>query len=135
MQADGSIIIDTAIDADGLKAGSKEFEAAVRKMAGSVHGLNQSTKTALNKQLAALLKQNEAYTAQAKKVDDLKQKVSEYGNQKIPTEEYKNVQREIEKIEKAYRNLEVQRKKFASKGLNGHISVSKKFIAYIISAL
>ena len=105
MQADGSIIIDTAIDADGLKAGSKEFEAAVRKMAGSVHGLNQSTKTALNKQLAALLKQNEAYTAQAKKVDDLKQKVEEYGSQKIPTQEYREIQVQIEQAEKRLNNL------------------------------
>ena len=127
MQADGSIIIDTAIDADGLKAGSKEFEAAVRKMASSVHGLNQSTKTALNKQLAALLKQNEAYTAQAKKVDDLKQKVEEYGSQKIPTQEYREIQVQIEQAEKRLNSLIAAQERFLALGGSQNSKTFKRY--------
>ena len=37
-QADGTILIDTEIDADGMKAGSKEVESAARRMANSVDG-------------------------------------------------------------------------------------------------
>lgn len=36
-QADGYIIIDTEINADGMKAGSREVEAAVRRMATFLH--------------------------------------------------------------------------------------------------
>lgn len=47
-QADGTILIDTEIDADGMKAGSKEIELAIenitktaKKMSDSISGYNQ----------------------------------------------------------------------------------------------
>ena len=88
-QADGTILIDTEIDADGMKAGSKEVEAAVRRMASSVNDLGTKAKTALNKQVDSFAKLNKEYAAQAKKVDELKKKVAEYASQKIPTAEYR----------------------------------------------
>ena len=57
-QADGYIIIDTEINADGMKAGSKEVEAAVRRMANSVDDMGNKAKTALNKQADAFAKLN-----------------------------------------------------------------------------
>ena len=38
-QADGYIIIDTEIDTNGAKAGSKELEANVRQCISSINGL------------------------------------------------------------------------------------------------
>lgn len=96
-QADGTILIDTEIDADGMKAGSKEVEAAVRRMASSIDNLSVKAKTALNKQVNSFAKLNKEYAAQQKKVDDLKNKVAEYANQKIPTEEYREIQAQIER--------------------------------------
>ena len=84
-QADGTILIDTEIDADGMKAGSKEVEAAVRRMASSVDDLGTKAKAALNKQVDSFVKLNSEFATQKKKVDDLKKKVAEYGSQKIPT--------------------------------------------------
>ena len=74
-QADGTIIIDTEINADGMKAGSKEVEAAVRRMAASVNDLGTKAKASLNKQVDAFSKLNSEYAAQAKKVEELKKKV------------------------------------------------------------
>lgn len=96
-QADGTILIDTEINADGMKAGSKEVEAAVRRMASSIDNLSVKAKTALNKQVNSFAKLNQEYAAQQKKVDDLKNKISEYANQKIPTEEYREIQAQIER--------------------------------------
>ena len=74
-QADGTIVIDTEINADGAKAGSKEIEAAVRRMAASVNNLGAKSKTALNKQVDSFAKLNQEYAAQAQKVEELKRKV------------------------------------------------------------
>lgn len=115
-QADGTILIDTEINADGMKAGSKEVETAVRNMAKSVEDLGTKAKTALNKQVDAFTKLNAEFAAQQKKVDDLKKKVQEYGNQKIPTDEYRDVQNQILQAEKRMNSLINAQEKFIQLG-------------------
>ena len=126
-QADGSIIIDTQLNADGMKAGSKEIEASVRRMAASVDGLGTKAKTALNKQIDSFIKQNREFSTQAKKVDELREKVEEYANQKIPTNEYNKLQQELSEIESQYEKLNNQRKEFESLGVNDD-SLAYKFL-------
>ena len=104
-QADGTILIDTEINADGMKAGSKEVEAAVRRMASSVNDLGTKAKTALNKQVDAFSKLNNEFAVQSKKVDELKKKVAEYGKQKIPTAEYKEIQAQIDQASQKMNRL------------------------------
>ncbi len=87
MKADGTIIIDTAIQDDGMKAGSKEVEAAVRRMATSVNDLGRKSQIALQKQAASFAKLNQAYARQERKVKDLEKEVEDYGNKKIPTKQ------------------------------------------------
>lgn len=126
-QADGTILIDTEINADGMKAGSKEVEAAVRRMAASVNDLGTKAKTALNKQVDSFAKLNQEYAAQAQKVEELKRKVAEYGNQKVPTEEYSKLQNELSKIESQYTKLSNQRREYESLGI-GDDSLAYKSI-------
>lgn len=115
-QADGTILIDTEIDADGMKAGSKEVEAAVRRMASSVNDLGTKAKTALNKQVDAFSKLNNEFAAQSRKVDELKKKVAEYGNQKIPTEKYREIQTQIEQAAQKLNRLTAAQEKFLAMG-------------------
>ena len=115
-QADGTILIDTEINADGMKAGSKEVEAAVRRMANSVDDLGTKARTALNKQVDSFSKLNKEYAAQAQKVDDLKKKVAQYGAQKIPTDEYKEIQNQIAQAEKRLNALLNAQEKFIALG-------------------
>lgn len=115
-QADGTIIIDTEINADGMKAGSKEIEAAVRRMASLLDNLSTKAKTALNKQVNSFAKLNSEYAAQAKKVEDLKNKVAEYGSQKIPTEEYKEIQLQIDQATKRMNQLIAAQERYKSVG-------------------
>lgn len=98
-QADGTVLIDTEINADGMEAGTKEVEAAARRMAESVDNIGTKAKAALNKQVDSFVRLNQEYAAQAKKVDELRQKVAAYGNQKIPTDEYQILTKQIEKLE------------------------------------
>lgn len=115
-QADGTILIDTEINADGMKAGSKEVEAAVRRMANSVNDLGTKARTALNKQVDSFAKLNKEYAAQAQKVDDLKKKVAEYGAQKIPTAEYQEIQAQIDQATKRMNQLIAAQERYLNIG-------------------
>lgn len=126
-QADGTILIDTEINADGMKAGSKEVEAAVRRMASSVNDLGTKAKTALNKQVDAFSKLNNEFAAQSKKVDELKKKVAEYGKQKIPTAEYKEIQAQIDQASQKMNRLISAQEKFLAMGGSENSKQYKKY--------
>lgn len=125
-QADGYIIIDTEINADGMKAGSKEVEAAVRRMANSVNDMGNKAKTALNKQADAFAKLNNEYAAQERKVSELKKKVAEYGEQKVPTDEYREIQTQISQATQKLNSLKAAQDKFLSTGGKQSSSSFKK---------
>lgn len=125
-QADGTILIDTEINTDGMKAGSKEVEVAVRRMANSVNDLGTKARTALNKQVNSFSKLNKEYAAQEKKVEELRRKVSEYGNQKIPTAEYKEIQAQIDQATKRMNQLIAAQERYLSVGGKSSSSQYKK---------
>lgn len=64
-------------------------------MANSVNDMGNKAQTALNKQADAFAKLNNEYAAQERKVSELKKKVAEYGEQKVPTDEYREIQTQI----------------------------------------
>ena len=125
-QADGYIIIDTEINADGMKAGSKEVEAAVRRMANSVNDMGNKAKTALNKQADAFAKLNNEYAAQEQKVSELKKKIAEYGEQKVPTDEYREIKAQIAQATQKLGSLQEAKKRFLSTGGKKNSSPFKK---------
>lgn len=125
-QADGYIIIDTEINADGMKAGSREVEAAVRRMANSVEDMGSKARTALNKQADSFSKLNQEYAAQEQKVSNLKKKIAEYGEQKIPTEEYREIQAQIDRATQKLSSLESAQERFLATGGKKNSSSFKK---------
>lgn len=115
--ADGTVIIDTELDTDGIQAGSKEVEARLRNLAREVNNIGATAKAALNKQIDAFAKLNNEYAAQEQKVESLRKKVAEYGNQKIPTDEYKEIQAQIaEATAKQNRLIEARERYLANGG-------------------
>ncbi len=72
-QADGYIVIDTEINADGMKAGSKEVEAAVEEwqIPLMIWGI-KLRQLSTNKRMHSKL--NNEYAAQEQKVSELKKK-------------------------------------------------------------
>lgn len=126
-QADGYIIIDTEIDTNGAKAGSKELEANVRQCISSINGLGDKAKASLNKQANAFSKLNDQYREQEKRVEQLKEKVAELGKQQIPTDEYKEIQTQIESAKTQMDKLIYAQEKFVALGGSED---SKKYKSY-----
>lgn len=116
MTEDGSIVINTKIRTDGIKAGSQEIEAGLRRAADRVNNLGTSAKNAITKQIDAFAKLNNEYSAQEQKVESLRQKVASYANQNIPTTEYKNLQDEIKTTTEKMNQLIKAQEWFASNG-------------------
>lgn len=58
--ADGTVVIDTEIDTDGIQAGSKEVEARIRNLARKVNNIGATAKAALNKQIDAFAKMKDS---------------------------------------------------------------------------
>lgn len=117
-KADGRIIIDTEIQTDGMKPGTKEVEAAVRRMAFSVDDLGKKSQIALQKQAAAFSKLNSQYAAQEEKVKSLAEKIQKYGETKIPTQEYLDIQKQIRETEKKLNTLIQRQEHFLDTGGN-----------------
>ena len=116
MTEDGSIVINTKIRTDGVKAGTAEIEAGVRRAANRVDNLGTSAKNAINKQIDAFAKLNNEYSAQEQKVESLRQKVASYANQRIPTTEYKEISDQISKAEAKLNQLMSSQERFAANG-------------------
>lgn len=114
--ADGTVVIDTEIDTDGIQAGSEEVEARIRNLAKKVNNIGATAKAALNKQIDAFAKLNNEYAAQEQKVESLRKKVAEYGNQKIPTDEYKEIQAQIEQATAKLNRLKEAQERYIAGG-------------------
>ena len=115
-QADGTIVIDTEIQADGFREGGKEIESAVKRLAKQVEGIGTTAKKAVDTAVKAFVKLNQTYAAQEREVENLRNKVSEYGNQKIPTEEYRKIQSQIDQARAKMDRLTASQEKFLAMG-------------------
>lgn len=126
MTEDGSIVINTKIRTDGVKAGTQEIEAGLRRAANRVDNLGTSAKNAINKQIDAFAKLNNEYIAQEQKVESLRQKVASYANQRIPTTEYKEISDQISKAEAKLNQLTASQERFVANGGKKNTSTYKK---------
>ena len=100
-EADGRVYIDTELDTDGMKLGSKEIEDHVRRMAKTVAASSEKQKLAFQRQTNAFIKQNQAIAKQQAKVAELEREYEELSAQKVETEAFKKVNAEITKLEKS----------------------------------
>lgn len=124
--ADGSIIVDTEIEKDGMKAGTKELEAAFRRTAKRIAGLSDTAKAALSKQMATFSKQNQAYEQQKQKVEALRSKLEELGEQKVETTEFLEIGKQIDADTVKLRKLEEAQSDFLNAGGKESSSAYKK---------
>lgn len=133
-KADGTVVIDTEINSKGFQAGTKELEASARRMANSLDQLGTKAKIALQKQVDSFAKLNNQYAQQSKKVDELRQKVAEYESQKMPTQEYAEIQQQIDSAQSKMDKLIEKQRKFVELGGNTN-SKTYKSMQYDIEEL
>ena len=126
MQADGTVLIDTEIDTSGMKPGTKEVEAAVRRMANGIDDLGKKSEIAVQKQATAFAKLNSLYAAQERKVEKLREALEAYAETKIPTQAYAEVRNQIEKTEQKLTALLERQQKFLDTGGRTNSSTYKK---------
>ena len=124
--ADGRIIIDTEIQTDGMKPGTKEIEAAVRRMSVGIDDLGKKSQIALQKQAASFTKLNQSYAAQEQKVKRLREEIEKYGNTRIPTQEYTAVQNQISETERRLSALQERQDRFLASGGKKNSNAYKK---------
>ncbi len=131
MQADGTVLIDTSIKTDGFESGAKDLELAIRRMAKSIEGLGDKAKISLQKQVDSFTKLNNQYSQQAKKVNDLENKLEELKGKSIETDTFKSLTKEIDsaqnKLDTFYGNIRKMEKSGVSPSSSGY----KKAIAQI----
>jgi len=99
----------------------------VRQCISSINGLGDKAKASLNKQANAFSKLNDQYREQEKRVEQLKEKVAELGKQQIPTDEYKEIQTQIESAKTQMDKLVYAQEKFVALGGSED---SKKYKSY-----
>lgn len=115
-RADGTIYINTAIETDGMRAGGKEVEAAARRMAKSVSGIGESARLALQKQTDSFVRQNQMYEQQRQKVEALRAKLEEMRGQKVATDEFKAIGKQIDTETAKLNRLKKTQEEFVTAG-------------------
>ena len=90
--------------------------SAIRGVITGTKDLSTQTQDAAEKQSQAAQKASAALAEQEKKVNALRQKMIEYGNAKIPTQEYMQAEKEIEKLSQKLKIAEDRKRKFVASG-------------------
>lgn len=118
MKPDGTVVIDTKLNTNGLEAGSHDAEQEIRRMAQAIQDLSTTSKIALQRQVNQFVKLNSAYAQNEKKLKQLEEEMALYGETKIPTQEYSNAEKEIQKISQALDRAIERQIKFYETGGN-----------------
>lgn len=116
MAADGSIIIDTSIDTDGMQVGTKEVENSLQRMAKTISGVGMTAKLSVKKQIDAFSRLNSQYAQQEQKVDSLKRKLIELSEQKIETPGYQKLGNELKLLEDKFESVEAKQMEWIKMG-------------------
>ena len=91
-QADGSVVINTKIDTSGFTHGEVNIKKAFGNMASATGNLGNVLKTVFTEAGNNISKQEQ-------KVESLKSKLAELSEQKVATQEYSEINKEIERLE------------------------------------
>lgn len=98
--ADGTIVINTAIETDGFKKGSKDMEAAFRKAAHNLEGVSEKIQISIEKSVQAFEKQNAAYREQEARIESLKAKIEEAQSEKVESQAFTDINKQIDDYQK-----------------------------------
>ena len=116
-QADGSIIVDTEIDAQGFRAGSAELQRAIKSLNTKVEALGPTFQKALSGNAGAMSTFDSKAAALENTISQLEAKLESLGNTRVPTEDYQWLTTEIEKAEKELTKLDDKQAKLEALGV------------------
>lgn len=131
--ADGSIVIDTALDSTGFQADSKKLLKAISSVKSQIESLGAKVRSGFSTsgQIANFIAQTEK--AQAK-VESLRERLEEFGVQTFQTEAYSDLLAEKEKAEKALLKLYDRRGAQEDNGVSENSQAWKRLTIQIQNA-
>lgn len=131
--ADGSIVIDTALDSTGFQADSKKLLKAISSVKSQIESLGAKVRSGFSTsgQIANFIAQTEK--AQAK-VESLRERLEEFGGQTFQTEAYSDLLAEKEKAEKALLKLYDRREAQEDNGVSENSQAWKRLTIQIQNA-
>lgn len=116
-QADGSIIIDTEVDAQGFRAGSAELQRAIKSLNTKMDSLGPTFQKAISGNASAVETFNAKATALEKTISDIEAKMESLGGKRVPTEDYQWLTTEIQKAKNELAKLDEKQIKMESTGV------------------
>ena len=125
-KADGSVIIDTKIQTEEFDRGLSGLKKAVSELTGEVSTLGNKAKISLQRQMDSVERLYNLYDRQQTKVRELRKSLEEYAHSRIPTDEYKEIARQIEQDTAKLNKLTEAQEQFIQLGGSEKSSVYKK---------
>ena len=116
MAADGSIIIDTRIQTEGLSKGLNTIKAGMIRITAQVSKMGETAKNSFQRQIATVNSLYQSYEKQERKVAELKSKLDELGKSKIETEGYKLISDQIKALETDFEKVESKQREWIDMG-------------------
>ena len=115
--ADGSIIVDTEIDAQGFKAGSSELQRAIKSLNTKMEALGPAFQKALSGNASAISTFDAKAAALESTISDIEAKMESLGGKRVPTEHYQWLTTEIEKAKNELMKLDEKQVKMEATGV------------------
>ena len=115
--ADGSIIVDTEIDAQGFKAGSSELKGAIKSLNTKIQSLGPTFQKALSGNSNAIATFEAKASALESTISEIEAKMESLGDKRVPTEDYQWLTTEIEKAKNELSKLEEKQIKMQDTGV------------------
>lgn len=116
MAADGSIIIDTRIQTDGLSNGLNTIKAGMTRITAQVSKMGETARGSFQRQITAVNNLYQSYEKQERKVAELRSKLDELGKNKVETEEYKQISSQIKALEADFNKVESKQREWLNMG-------------------
>ena len=115
--ADGSIVVDTEIDAQGFKAGSSELQRAIKSLNTKIEALGPTFQKALSGNASAISTFDAKAAALESTISDIEAKMESLGGKRVPTEHYQWLTTEIEKAKNELMKLDEKQVKMETTGV------------------
>lgn len=130
--ADGELIFDTEIDTENFEKGVKDIKNKLNNINNSVDSISRSTKKAFDGMSSAQIGLVNSLDQTKKKMKELKTKITEIEETKVPTDKYTKLQDKLRQLKNDYKALTAeQRKQKSYTGYNANSDEAKALDAQI----
>lgn len=115
-QADGRIIIDTAIDSKGFTADSAKLQRAVKSLSGKMEALGPTFQKAITGNSSAISSFEARSQSLKKTISELETELKALGERKYESAEYSNLLSDLDKVDAKLAQIDAQKAKLSALG-------------------